>query len=195
MNIRRLEPRRLIGGIRRRMSRFARLTRAGRITLGVGSYGSPQVVTFEGDSRTKLHIGRYCSIASTSTFLLGGGHPMDRATMYPFRLRWQLEGAGHDGYPSSKGDIVVDDGAWIGHGALILSGVRIGRGAVVAAAAVVTKDVAPYSIVAGNPARLVRFRFGESSIAKIDALEWWTWSKPEILARLDEITSSIEPAP
>ncbi len=112
---------------------------------------------------------------------------MDRVSMYPFRIRWQLPGAGRDGFPSSKGDIHVEDGAWIAHGALILSGVRVGRGAVVAAGAVVSRDVAPYWIVAGNPAVPLRQRLDESAVAEIEASRWWERDRATIVNTLDDL--------
>lgn len=186
-----LRPQAVFGAVRKRLSPFARLVRAGRVVVGEGSYGVPTVVTFAGDERTKLFIGRYCSIASTTTFLLGGEHPVDRPSMYPFRIRWGLGGAGRDGFPSSKGDVRVEDGAWIGHDALVLSGVVIGRGAVVAAAAVVTKDVPPYAIVGGNPARIIRYRFDEQTIERVDSTEWWKLGRKELLAAVDELNGEV----
>jgi acetyltransferase-like isoleucine patch superfamily enzyme len=180
--------------VRKRMSSFERLKRQGRIVWGEGSYAQPQVVVFEGDDQTQLVVGRYCAIASTATFLLGGDHPTDRVTTFPFRLRWRLPGAGQDGFPASKGDIVVQDGAWIAHGALILSGVRIGRGAVVAAGAVVTKDVPPYWIVAGNPAVPVRQRVDDDTVAAIEASRWWERDSDEIVRTLDELNGEVRSA-
>jgi acetyltransferase-like isoleucine patch superfamily enzyme len=161
------------------------------VEFGEGSYGAPRVVVFVGDDETRLVVGSYCSIAPTTTFLLGGEHPLDRPAMYPFRIRWRLPGAGRDGFPSSKGDIVVEDGAWIGYGALVLSGVRIGRGAVVAAGAVVTKDVPPYWIVGGNPAVPIRQRLDDDAVAAIEASRWWERDRDEIVRTLDELNGEV----
>jgi acetyltransferase-like isoleucine patch superfamily enzyme len=173
------------------MSSFDRLRRQGRIEWGEGSYAVPQVVVFAGDEKTRLVVGRYCAIASTATFLLGGDHPVDRVALFPFRIRWGLPGAGQDGFPSSKGDIVVGDGAWVAHGALVLSGVRIGRGAVVAAGAVVTKDVPPYWIAAGNPAVPVRQRVDDDAVAAIEASRWWERDRDEIVRTVDELNGEV----
>src|SRR5690242_16726905 len=179
--MRRLTLGRAYCAVRIHLSPFGRLRRRGRIEVGEGSYGTPHVVYFDGDDETRLVIGRYCSVASTSTFLLGGAHPVDRVSMFPFRLRRGLPGAGLDGFPASKGDIVVEDGAWIAHGALVLSGVRIGRGSVVAAGAVVAKDVPPYWIVAGNPAMPIRQRVDDEAVAAIEASRWWERDSDEIV--------------
>jgi acetyltransferase-like isoleucine patch superfamily enzyme len=189
--LRRLTPRRVYRSLRKRMSSLERLKRCGRVEFGDGSYGAPRVVVFVGDDETRLVVGRYCSIASTATFLLGGDHPTDRVTTFPFRLRWGLPGAGRDGFPSSRGDIVVEDGAWVAHGALVLSGVRIGRGAVVAAGAVVTKDVPPYWIAAGNPAVPVRQRVDDDAVAAIEASRWWERDRAEIVRTVDELNGEV----
>lgn len=191
--LRRLTPRRVYRAIQRRTSSFERLRRQGRILWGEGSGAVPEVVVFSGDDETRLIVGRYCGIASTATFLLGGVHPVDRVSMFPFRIRWGLPGAGLDGFPSSKGDIVVEDGAWIAHGALILSGVRIGRGAVVAAGAVVAKDVPPYWIAGGNPATLIRQRVDDTAVAAIEASRWWERDRDEIIRTIDELNGEVNP--
>jgi acetyltransferase-like isoleucine patch superfamily enzyme len=189
--LRRLTPRRAKWAVRKRMSFFERLKRQGRIEWGEGSGAVPQVVVFAGDDKTRLVVGRYCGIASTATFLLGGDHPVDRVAMFPFRIRWCLPGAGRDGFPASKGDIVVEDGAWVAHGALILSGVRIGRGAVVAAGAVVAKDVPPYWIVGGNPAVPIRQRLDDDAVAAIEASRWWERDRDAIVRTLDELNGEV----
>jgi acetyltransferase-like isoleucine patch superfamily enzyme len=188
---RRLTPRHTYRALRKRMSSFERLKRQGRIVWGEGSIAVPQVVVFEGDDKTRLVVGRYCGLASTATFLLGGEHPGDRVALFPFRIRWDLPGARMDGFPVSKGDIVVEDGAWVAHGALVLSGVRIGRGAIVAAGAVVTKDVPPYWIVGGNPAVPIRQRVDDDAVAAIEASRWWERDRDEIVRTIDELNGEV----
>lgn len=125
------------------------------IKVGYMSYG---IIDFSywksGDE--KLIIGNYVSIASGVKFLLGGEHRTDVITTYPFRAILN-----HDIEAFSKGGITVEDFVWIGTDVLVLSGVRIGTGAIIAAGAIVTKNVPPYSVVAGNPARVVKYRFSE----------------------------------
>lgn len=189
--LRRLHPRQLWAAFRLRTSRFARLRAAGRVVFGEGTYGPPIIRTYAGDDDTRLVVGRYCSVASTATFLLGGGHPTDRLSLYPIRIRLGAPGAGRDGFPATRGDIIVEDGAWIGHGALILSGVTIGRGAVVAAGSVVSRDVPPYSIVAGNPATQVRQRLSEEQIRTVEATQWWLKSPREVAAMAEELNGPV----
>lgn len=190
--LRNLHPRRIYAAFRLRFSRFARLRASGRVVFGEGSYGPPNIRTYAGDDQTRLIVGRYCSIASTATFLLGGGHPTDRYSLYPIRMRMALEGAGRDGFPASRGDIVVEDGAWVGHGSLILSGVTIGRGAVVAAGAVVARDVPPYWIAAGNPARPVRQRLSDDEIREVEESQWWLLAPDEVAAMVETLNGAVD---
>jgi virginiamycin A acetyltransferase len=131
----------------------------------------------------RLEIGRFCQIAHGARFITASAnHAMDGLTTFPFPA---FDPATIDGYKASFGglqDTVIGHDIWIGHGALILPGVRVGSGAIIGAGAVVTRDVQPYTIVAGNPARLVRPRF-ESRIAEtLLALAWWDWPLDRIRA-------------
>lgn len=154
--------------------------RPGQITIGAYSYGRPKVRFPE--SGAKLAIGRYCSIADGVEIMLGGNHRTEWATTYPFPAMSGLwpDAAGLDGADVSRGDVVIGSDVWLGSQALILSGVSIGHGAVVAARAVVTKDVPPYAIVAGNPARFVRYRMSEERIAALLRSSWWLLPETEI---------------
>jgi acetyltransferase-like isoleucine patch superfamily enzyme len=156
-----------------------RLQKAGRVIYGPGSYGVPTILTYMLDD-TKLHVGNYSSIGST--FMLGGQHPTDTVTTYPLRINLGLEGAGEDGYPTPTGDTYVGSDVWAGTRALIKSGVTIGDGAVIGTGAVVTKDVEPYAIVGGNPARVIRFRHTEEQREALLEIKWWNWQEDEIRA-------------
>jgi acetyltransferase-like isoleucine patch superfamily enzyme len=147
--------------------------------VGVGTYGKPEVISWR--DGTGLEIGSFCSISDTVKIMLGGEHRTDWVTTYPFSQLYP-DAAEFKGHPHTKGDVVIGHDVWIGYGALILSGVRIGNGAVVAARSVVRSDVEPYSIVAGNPARQVKFRFDERTVAALQKIAWWNWPLPEIKA-------------
>jgi len=141
-------------------------------TVGDHSYGAPRVHTWGVDG--KLEIGKFCSIAGNVSVMLGGNHRVDWVTTYPFSAIWRS--ARHiEGHPSTRGNVSIGNDVWLGQGSVIMSGVRIGDGACVAAEAVVTKDVPPYGIVGGNPARLIRFRFSEEQIADLLRIAWWDW--------------------
>jgi len=129
----------------------------------------------------RLVIGKYFPIAAEVKFIMNGGnHPTTWLTTYPF----PIFGAGWESaMPSewpTRGDTIVGNDVWIGYGATIMPGVRIGDGAIIATAAAVTKDVPPYAIVGGNPAQLLRYRFDEQTIARLLAIAWWDWDRARV---------------
>lgn len=137
------------------------------VTIGDYSYGEINVLT--ASKQPKLAIGAFCSIAPNVTFVIHNNHPIDHFTMFPLR-RFVL-GESYD-EACGNGGIVVDEDVWIGYGATILDGVHIGRGGVVAAGAVVTRDVEPYTIVGGVPAKPVKKRFSQVVINRLLALDY-----------------------
>jgi len=148
-----------------------------QFSIGKGTYGYPEIVSWNSDR--KLTIGAYCSIAPGVKIFLGGDHRIDWTTTYPFSELWPS--AKHfTGHPISKGDVVIGNDVWLGYEALILSGVKIGDGAVIGARAVVARDVPPYAIVAGNPSRIIRMRFDEDTIRRLLAVQWWSWSNETV---------------
>ena len=160
----------------------------------IGDYtyctATPTVYTHQG---TKLRIGRFCSIGAGVAFVLGGHHRTDLLTTYPlFRAlgdEWLAAKATtvDDLFSVSRGNVVIGNDVWIGHGVIIMPGLTVGDGAVVGAGAVVTGDVEPYSVVAGNPARLIRKRFDEETIHKLLEIRWWDWPSDKIKANMTTI--------
>ena len=145
--------------------------------VGDHSYGFPVVHKWGNDGR--LLIGRYCSFGGAIQIYLGGNHRDDWVTTYPFSaLRDHLKHV--QGHPATRGDVVIGNDVWIGQHAILLSGVGVGDGAVIAAHAVVTKDVAAYTVVAGNPARPVRSRFDQTDIDELVKIGWWDWPDEEV---------------
>jgi acetyltransferase-like isoleucine patch superfamily enzyme len=157
--------------------------------IGKFSYGdrSPVVLNF-GGLNSILKIGSFCSIATGVTIMLGGEHHAEWITTYPFNLVLENVDCANPN-PYSKGDVIIGNDVWVGRKALILSGVTIGDGAIVGARSVVAKDVAPYSIVAGNPARLIRKRFDEKTIKKLLEIKWWNWDLEKIKTNLPLLLS------
>jgi acetyltransferase-like isoleucine patch superfamily enzyme len=158
-------------------ARQRRLQRQGRVVLGTESYGVSNIYTFTHDT-TCLRIGNYSSVGCT--ILLGGEHASDMVTTYPHRIRWGMEGAGEDGFPVRTGDTLIGSDVWSAYGATLLSGVHVGDGAIVANGAVVTKDVPPFAIVGGCPARVIRYRFSDEQIDALLDIRWWDWPRDEV---------------
>lgn len=159
------------------------------LEIGEGTYGRINVLRNKG-SDSKISVGKYCSIASNVTFITGGIHPIDWVSLYPFRINWQLENAYNDGMPSTNGPIIVGNDVWISTGVTILSGVRIGNGAVIASNSLVTKDVPNYAIVAGVPARLIKYRFSDEQIAHLEKIQWWNWPNDKIKDAIPLLSSN-----
>ena len=140
-----------------------------------------------------LHIGRYCAIASGAKFLMNASnHKLSAFTTYPFRI-FSAPGWG-DGERTRadihfKGDIVVENDVWIGYDATILPGAKICDGAIIGAKAVVTGTVPPYAIAAGNPARIIRMRFDDETIALLLRIQWWNWSPEKIAEHIDILSN------
>jgi hypothetical protein len=162
-----------------------RLQRVGRVSLGPWTYGTPRI-WWHPKGTECLRVGGYTSLGGT--YILGGNHGPDRPTTYPLRINWGLEGAWEDGVPVPTGDTIVGSDVWTCEECVILSGVTIGDGAIVGAGAVVTKDVPPYAIVGGNPARLIRYRFDERQREALLAIRWWDWPEAEVRAALPALT-------
>ncbi|MET3409944.1 MULTISPECIES: CatB-related O-acetyltransferase [Methylobacterium] len=152
---------------------LAKLARTHGFSIGAYSYGRPKVRFPE--SGRRLTIGRYCSIADKVEILLGGDHRLDWASTYPFAAMRGLfpDAAAPEDFHASRGDVVIGHDVWLGSGCMILSGVTVGHGAVVAARAVVTRDVPAYAVVAGNPAKVVRHRFDAATVEALVAAAWW----------------------
>lgn len=142
---------------------------------------------FTGD---QLIIGRFCMIASHVTFIMNGAnHLTDAITAYPFAIfgeGWKNAMEGKK-YPN-KGDINIGNDLWVGYHATIMAGVKIGDGAIIATNATVTKDVEPYAIVGGNPAKLIKKRFSADQIKKLLTIQWWNWDIEKITKNLHLLT-------
>ena len=135
-------------------------------------------------NQDRLIIGKFCSIACGAKFLFNSAnHALRSLSNYTFPLFFEEWGLNKKNVASAwdnKGDIIIGNDVWIGYEAVIMAGVHIGDGAVIAARAVVTKDVPPYTIVGGTPARKIRMRFEEETIAKLQQIQWWNWPVEKI---------------
>jgi virginiamycin A acetyltransferase len=150
------------------------------IQIGLYSYGCFDPVRIAHGTR----IGRYCSFAATSV-IFNGSHGLEFLSLHPYLYNPALKVVAEETIQRTR--CTVEDDVWVGHNAIILPGVKIvGRGSVVAAGAVVTKEVPRYAIVTGNPARVLRYRFDETIIERIEASNWWLWDKEELVRNIRE---------
>ncbi|HEV7858354.1 MAG TPA: CatB-related O-acetyltransferase [Pyrinomonadaceae bacterium] len=145
--------------------------------IGRWTYGRPEI--YDGDEGGPLTIGSFCSIASGVKIVLGGEHHLNRVTTYPFNILFP-DAESYTGHPHSKGAVTIGNDVWIGQDASIFSGVRVGNGAVIAARSVVRRNVAPYSIVGGNPALHLAYRFDGATISALQEIAWWDWPLDQI---------------
>ena len=155
-----------------------------KYSCGRFSCGEPKVV----GSLSTLKIGSFCSINPSVTILLGEEHRVDWITTYPFSALFK-EFQHFSGHPATKGDVIIGNDVWIGMNVVILSGVKIGDGAVIGAGSVVVKDVPPYAIVAGNPAKLIRMRFDQETIDELLRIKWWNWDIQRIVDNISLLLS------
>lgn len=157
-----------------------------KIIVGENSYGCINAL-FSAPTNEKLYIGNYCSIADGVRFVVSSEHDYKNLSTYPFKVML----GGEKDEALSKGDIVLEDDVWIGCGAIVLSGVTIGQGAVVAGGAVVTKDVEPYAIVAGNPAKVIKYRFEPEIIEKLKGFDFSKLTKENALSVLPQLYTHL----
>jgi acetyltransferase-like isoleucine patch superfamily enzyme len=138
------------------------------------TYGLKNITLKYLEDKNDVLIGSFCSFADNITIFLGGNHRTDWITTYPFGHIHQDEFPWHgEGHPATKGGVVIGNDVWVGSGATIMSGVTIGDGAVIGANSLVVKDVPPYAIVGGNPAKVLKMRFTDEQIAKLLEIQWW----------------------
>ncbi len=157
---------------------------------GVEQFEQRNVLYNYHPTKVKLVIGKFCALAAETKFIMTGDHKLDAISTYPFPIF-------SNGWESAynildlpvKGDIIVGNDVWFGYNTLIKNGVTIGDGAIIAAGAVVVKDVPPYSIVAGNPAKVVKKRFDDKTIERLLQIAWWNWDIAKINQNLPLICS------
>lgn len=154
--------------------------------VGIGTYGIP--IVRDWNEGSTLEIGAYCSISGNVKVYLGGHHRSDWVSQYPFPAYWPPAKHIND-YGGSHGDVVIGSDVWICENVVILSGISIGHGAVIANSAVVTKNVEPYEIVGGNPAKHIRYRFSKEIRQQLLEFQWWDWPVEEVLKNCESLCS------
>ena len=144
-------------------------------------------------NQDRLIIGKFCSIACGAKFLFNSAnHTLSSLSSYPFPLffeEWGLDKQNVTASWDNKGDIIIGNDVWIGYEAVLMAGVTIGDGTVIGARAVVTKDIPPYTSAGGIPARPIKRRYSEETIAALSSLKWWDWPEERIAQNLDAIQS------
>lgn len=154
-------------------------------SIGKHTYGLPKIFKLEDTSQ--LEIGKFCSIANDVKIFLDGEHETSNISTYPFgyfkgftsKKRYKTK---------SKGKVIIGNDVWIGYGVTILSGVNIGNGAVIGARSLIVKDVPPYTIVGGVPAKIIKKRFSDKTIEKLEKIQWWNWSDQKIQKNIEILT-------
>ncbi len=148
-------------------------------------------------NKDRLIIGRFCSIACGTKFLFNSAnHSLLSLSTYPFPIfyeEWGLDIKDVASAWDNRGNITIGNDVWIGYGAIILSGVTIGDGAIVGAHSLVTKDIPPFTIAGGVPARPIRKRFSEEKISELMKMKWWDWNEDKLLKNLGYIRSGDLP--
>ena len=150
------------------------------MSYGKYTYGRPTMIHWPNPA--KLVVGNYCSIGDKVNIYLGGNHRKDWVTTYHFGhihkdIFNTFDGKGH---PTTNGDVIIGNDVWIGSNVTIMSGITIGDGAILATECFVTKDVPPYAVVGGNPAKIIKYRFTEKQINELLEIKWWNWNDEEI---------------
>ena len=144
-------------------------------------------------NRDRLRIGKFCSIACGAKFIFtSANHKLGSLSTYPFPLffeEWDLDKANLTDSWDNKGDIAIGNDVWIGYEAVVMQGVTIGDGAIIGARAVVTKDIPPYTIVGGVPAKPIRKRFSDEIISRLLEIKWWDWPDEKIKRNISAIQS------
>lgn len=153
------------------------------VTVGTGSYIVGATLEFGGGKANHVLIGRYTSIGHQVLFISGYNHDYNNVSTYPFE-DIAAGGLTNTSTKANHYQIIIGNDVWIGRGVTILGGVRIGNGAVIGAGSVIAKDVPPYAIVVGNPAKIIKYRFANDIIEKLQKIKWWYWNRKLIEQRL-----------
>jgi acetyltransferase-like isoleucine patch superfamily enzyme len=165
------------------------------LNVGRHTYGHESIEVRDWGEGAKLTIGSFCSIADRVVVYLGGNHRPDWVTTFPFSAfpdQWETA-RGIEGHPATNGDVTIGSDVWIGSGATFMSGVTVGDGAAIATNSVVTRDVEPYAIVGGNPAKLIRHRFAPEVVEALLRIAWWEWDDERIAAAIPTmLTDDVE---
>ena len=170
-----------------RLSKWLRkrqLSKLKGVSIGNKTYGFTPESAFLVSEETPLRIGAYCSIAKEAMFLCRAHHQYDVPTTYPMRAPILTD--------AEKRGITIGNDVWIGLRAIIMSGVTVGDGAIIGTAAIVTRDVPPYAIVVGSPAKVLKYRFDSETIERLASIRWWHWPDEKVKQEAELLSGSVE---
>ena len=160
------------------------------LTVGKYTYGIENINAkiYKG-SEAKIHIGNFCSLGENITIITGGIHPTNSITTFPLSERFASDKFFIKGMPSTKGDVWIGNDVWIAQNCTILSGLKIGNGVVICTGSIVTKDIPDFSIVAGVPAKVLKYRFNKENIKYLNNIKWWNWPEDKIEKNIKLLSS------
>ena len=156
-----------------------------RDQIGQYTYGFPRILSF---GYRHLQVGKFCCFANEVRIFLGGEHHLDWVSGYPFDAAKHFTCSHQTHF--SKGPVIIGNDVWVGDRVTILSGVKIGDGAIIAAGSIVTDDVPPYTVVGGIPAKIIKKRFSDSQIKKLLKIAWWNWDLDQIEKNVPTLSSA-----
>ena len=162
------------------------------LTIGKHTYGLERKNLIGLSPQTPLKIGMYCSFAQNIKIFLNSDHPINLVSTFPLKTRLKQKVPWPNLDVISKGGVNIGNDVWVGENALIMSGISISDGSVIAAGSVVTKNVGPYELVGGNPAKKIKTRFNKSQIKSLLRIKWWDWPEKKIIENLDDFYNNIE---
>lgn len=161
-----------------------------RILVGDHTYGINDKTVLLFKKNDRVVIGKFCSIAVGVKIIASGEHNYKAVSSFPFYAHYLKKSIEKDTY--SKGEVNIGNDVWVGANAVILSGVKVGDGAVIAAGSVVTKNIPPYAIAAGVPAKVIKFRFNQDIVDRLLKIQWWNWDKQFLNNHVDDMYENIE---
>lgn len=179
----------ILSKILKKLSKSSKIEKDDRISIGIGTYGVNINSIYIWKKNDIVTIGNYCSIAPGVKIIASGEHNYYSISNYPLKSMLLKQGIEFDTF--SKGPVIIGNDVWIGYRAIILSGVKIGDGAVIGAGSIVVDDVPDFAIVAGVPAKVIKHRFKQKDIIALKKIAWWFWEERLIKERIPDLYSDM----
>lgn len=161
------------------------------LTIGKYTYGLDRNCFIGLSPLTPIKIGMYCSFGPNVKIFLNAEHPINLVSTFPLKTLVKQKTPWPNLDVTSKGGIEIQNDVWVGANVMIMSGVNISNGAVIGAGSIVTKDVSPYEVVAGNPAKKVKSRFNQKQISSLLKIKWWDWNEEKIIENIDDFYNDV----